>query len=571
MSITRTKENTFSVGICMAGAVSAGAYTAGVMDYLLEALGEWEKRREQTGVPTHHVELPIIGGASAGGMTAVITAAALRRDLHHVEEPTSPITADIESNKLYHSWVDMTGPDMLTQMLDCSDIKSKEVYSALNSQCIDALADRAISNDPGDPVSLPAYLSPDLKIFTTLSNLEGFSFDVKFNSGDSEGAEYYMQLHNDYACFQLTDQAISGDNEGWIPLNFDDAQNGNIELAKKAGMATGAFPVGLKSRKVVRDPKYINALDWLKDVTSNTPVEANCQPIDGKLTMYESLNIDGGMINNEPFDRVRDYLDCKTGQDDPKDYENYDNFKSTILMIAPFPSTSPEPIDQNQNLPNVIALTLSAMISQMRARPMHVKNAFDINCAGQYVISPSRKMKKGDADSEAMVGDKAIACGAMGGFSGFINKEFRVHDFFLGRYNCYIFLRDYFTIPASALTQNPIFREGYHGINIAQFESKNPKMKGQYQIIPIFQQMDWPKMKFRSGSDWPAIPEEDIKSFIPAIGDRAQTMAMNVIEWKWSLKLAAQLVFSLGGRSWVGNQVTDYILKALLQWKLIKG
>ena len=34
------EQNTFYVGLCMAGAVSGGAYTAGVLDYLIEALEE---------------------------------------------------------------------------------------------------------------------------------------------------------------------------------------------------------------------------------------------------------------------------------------------------------------------------------------------------------------------------------------------------------------------------------------------------------------------------------------------------------------------------------------------------
>jgi predicted acylesterase/phospholipase RssA len=70
-------ENTFYVGLCLAGAVSAGAYTAGVMDYLIEALEAWEKRRGEEDVPTHRVVIPVIGGSSAGGMTAIIAARAL--------------------------------------------------------------------------------------------------------------------------------------------------------------------------------------------------------------------------------------------------------------------------------------------------------------------------------------------------------------------------------------------------------------------------------------------------------------------------------------------------------------
>jgi hypothetical protein len=35
------------LGICMAGAVSAGAYTAGVMDYLIETLERWEQLKKR--------------------------------------------------------------------------------------------------------------------------------------------------------------------------------------------------------------------------------------------------------------------------------------------------------------------------------------------------------------------------------------------------------------------------------------------------------------------------------------------------------------------------------------------
>lgn len=36
----------FKIGLCMAGAVSAGTYTAGAIDYLIEALDEWQRRKE---------------------------------------------------------------------------------------------------------------------------------------------------------------------------------------------------------------------------------------------------------------------------------------------------------------------------------------------------------------------------------------------------------------------------------------------------------------------------------------------------------------------------------------------
>ncbi|MDP4828241.1 MAG: hypothetical protein NWR73_11165, partial [Flavobacteriales bacterium] len=63
----------------MAGAVSAGCYSAGVLDYLFEILDLWEKGRKglipeleefTSLIPQHNVVIDAIGGASAGGMTA---------------------------------------------------------------------------------------------------------------------------------------------------------------------------------------------------------------------------------------------------------------------------------------------------------------------------------------------------------------------------------------------------------------------------------------------------------------------------------------------------------------------
>src|SRR4051812_39842179 len=66
----------FEIGLCMAGAISGGAYMAGVIDYLIEALdaftAEQDRRRGTTEAPLHLVQLPLFGGASAGGMCSSI-------------------------------------------------------------------------------------------------------------------------------------------------------------------------------------------------------------------------------------------------------------------------------------------------------------------------------------------------------------------------------------------------------------------------------------------------------------------------------------------------------------------
>jgi hypothetical protein len=58
----------FKIGINMAGAISAGAYTAGVLDFLIEALDQWEAAKQRGDmVPRHEVSLDVFSGASAGG------------------------------------------------------------------------------------------------------------------------------------------------------------------------------------------------------------------------------------------------------------------------------------------------------------------------------------------------------------------------------------------------------------------------------------------------------------------------------------------------------------------------
>ena len=258
-------------------------------------------------------------------------------------------------------------------------------------------------------------------MFTTLSNLEGFTYDITFKSDAPDNHHpYYMQLHNDYACFELLRPGEQPTTEGWMPLNIKSGQN--TRAAMDAAMATGAFPVGLRSRIVSRTEKTVNN-NPLYDGKTIKAIQTDRDP-------YNSLNVDGGMINNEPFDKVREVLATITDQHNQGDYESYDKFKSTVLMIAPFPSTKPQAISLSDKLLHVVGLTLSAMISQMRAKASQIKDAMNPECAGQYLVDPSRTVKRGTAEQKTIQGERAIACGALGGFSGFLNKEFRVHDFF---------------------------------------------------------------------------------------------------------------------------------------------
>jgi len=95
----------FHLGITM-----AGAYTAGAIDYLFEALRRWEdeKRNSRGPVPPHEIQIDVIGGASAGGITAALTGLACFTGLDSVNDFEKASKPDYKPrNLLFDAWVNL--------------------------------------------------------------------------------------------------------------------------------------------------------------------------------------------------------------------------------------------------------------------------------------------------------------------------------------------------------------------------------------------------------------------------------------------------------------------------------
>ena len=499
----------FQIGLCLAGAVSAGAYTAGVIDYLIEALQEWQRRKEvkEPNTPSHDVQIPIIGGASAGGMTGLMLSSAINQPYQPVTAFPHPLNSQQTNNTLYHTWVDLVSDDMFPLMLTNSDLKPGKIESLLNASFIDGIAGRVIKPLKNKTDDLK-FIHPNLKLMVTLSNLQGFDFDVAFESSDSKN-KYIMTMHNDYACFELNRSNYSGG--GWTPLYFFNAVN--LDIAREAAMATGAFPIGLKARSVTRFTKHVIENQWLRKVFLHAPYP--------QTEKWTTINVDGGLINNEPFEKVQDVL-LKLTEESKEDNAKLDRFKSTVIMVAPFPS-EPQEFNDSPTLGTVTGNTLSAMIEQMRTKPEVMQKAWSSSHAGQYLISPSRPHPS--QAGQYIYGSHAIACGALDGFSGFLNKNFRIYDFFLGRANCERFLRHHFTVEAD--DKHPIFAAGYANVqDKTKFTSSTDK---GLQIIPIFtpESGKIPLPDFGNGSNWPAVDVNEIARFDCDLRKRLQGLVLN--------------------------------------------
>ena len=169
----------FKIGINMAGAISAGAYTAGVLDFLTEALDEWDAAKKRgEAVPMHDVSIEVFSGASAGGMCAAISSIMLYQDFEHIHDVNQRNT----NNIFYESWVNQID---IMPLLENSDLSSgSPIISLLNSRIIDQIAAYALKPSGSPPVMRP-YVSPDLTLFLSLTNLRGVPYSL---NGASPGS-----------------------------------------------------------------------------------------------------------------------------------------------------------------------------------------------------------------------------------------------------------------------------------------------------------------------------------------------------------------------------------------------
>lgn len=504
-------NKTFHLAITMAGAISAGAYTAGVMDYLLEALDNWAELKQKANefferypflqnvewedfvktsdftelskagknledlrkrafrynsIPDHDIQIEIISGASAGGMTAAIASLVFQlENKHHVKflpdvkdkKTLEEIDEIKRNNRLYNSWVNLTNDDMLSVLLGDSDIKivGKPV-AALNSQFIRQVSERALRVDETDNVMLSPFVSEDFNLFVTLTNLEGYQKSLNI---DRSGQRADLKDYGDFITYDHSDLIMFsfGENEdaGTVHIDFNrknDKQNDeNIKLLSDAAVATGAFPIGLEYASFSRKAEFINDNFLIKQIHSDT------KELVEKDKNYLTTFIDGGLINNEPFEltdcllkerlkqklknsnnkelkaKIKNYLndfrkkledeykegisqeelDSKTNEELEKwlDKEVKKQKNYTILMIDPFPSERKPPPDNIPDNPlnyypfdliGVIKQLVATMRSQLLVKTNLFSSARDINDFSCYLIAPRRRSYQKTKDGKLL-------------------------------------------------------------------------------------------------------------------------------------------------------------------------
>ncbi len=484
----------FEIGLVGAGAISAGAYTAGVIDFMVYALDLWyqAKSSDNTSVPQHDIKLSVFSGASAGAITAALSAGYLASDQPSI---TSEKNADNNKgcNKLYDSWVDRIDMSRLLEGKDLEDPEAN-VVSALDSTILSEIAQSGLNVQPRE--ERRPYVSENFELVLTVTNLRGVPYGFTVDSGYGGIDKYDMSLHADYVHFQINDTGFNPKISDRYTLSWKelcDTNNHIAEKVKTAALASGAFPVGLAPRTLEHSVKLPegNGMYSSRKWPVPTPDGDECIRMDrikadwGSIPTnytYSFQCVDGGVMNNEPLELARQLL-VGNGNYNPRTCEHANR---SVVMIDPFPSESLFNMEYKEapDLINMVKGLFSALKNQARFKPDELTLASNKGVCSRFMIAPKR-------DGELY----PIACGSLGGFGGFLSKKFRQHDYFLGRRNAQRFFREHFVLPAD----HPLF-VSWSADAVNEYEFKDHNGDKVRPIIPMLDdamndciQVDWPK------------------------------------------------------------------------------
>lgn len=454
---------TFEIGLVMAGAISAGAYTAGVVDFLTEALHAFYMRRDPVAGPKHEVKIAVTAGASAGGIATALMAASFAGRPH---QPGTRI--------LHDAWVNDIDIEYLLQTRDLD--AEADVLSLLDSTVLGEITSKALDLAPRP--DLPEYVSRPLPLYLTIANLRGVPYVLKA-AGVAGVDGHAMVLHADHMKFLLHDAKGDPPLDDAFDLDREDVGRlGRWPLLGESALATSAFPLGLQSRVLNRPrAQYANRI-WPVPNASPPPCTLGAKiPPDWPTAVpedYELQAVDGGLMNNEPLELARIALAGPGGRN-PREP---DKANRAVVLIDPFPENVQAIADFNSNK-DLIAVAVSmfgALKSQARFKPDELALALDEDIFSRFLIGPSRREHGATKPTEP-----AICSAILGGFGGFLQQTFREHDYQLGRRNCQQFLRKHFRIAAD----NPVF-QGWRDPRFLEPMDYRDRTIDSLPVIPVW-------------------------------------------------------------------------------------
>jgi hypothetical protein len=462
--------NTFQLALVMGGTVSAGAYTAGAVDFLIEALDAFELEKVNSGQRYHDLVLNVMAGTSGGAVTAAIMARALAYSFPPCWYGAAA-PAGLPVNPLYDVWVRQLD---LMPMLGTSDISPGNIPSLLDGAVIDAAA-KSIEAYEGIALATPRkWLGAPLTVLLTHTNLSGVPVKIDFGGGQSQS----FIDHADHARFALCypgQPAYLTPRPDEFTVTF-----AGIKLPQAVGwdvlgqfaMASAAFPLGFPTRQLDRPiAHYQNRIvEYVEGAAGGYRVvqpdwtamlNTNAAPNVGWVR-YSA--VDGGVADNEPIELARTALAGFDGHN-PR---AADEANRAVWLIDPFAGEADMGAFNIAGLGPTGSATLTTLLQQSNYSTADLILAVDPDVYSRYMLSAQR---------DGFSGGAALATGGISAFLGFACEAFRAHDYFLGRQNCQNFLKSVFRQAAD----NPVFN-GWTKAQKTQWADAD----GMLPMIPLF-------------------------------------------------------------------------------------
>ena len=590
----------FVIGLAMAGAISAGAYTAGVLDFLVRALAAHEEARQRAlggkgDGPRHRVVLKVMSGASAGGVCSALGALAMTERLKIVppeatDDPGEMAPPQPVLKPLHEIWVDrldlIDGPHPLLARDDIhrTNQPTAALPSLLNAAALERHADEVLGRMVPDAMPKP-WLSSELELFLTVTLLEGVPYRVLFDpSSPTAGHEMadhafarHFRLSGAGSAPRLPSAWLTAWHDAGVPLTA--APGGPLGPAfvqvggewgqfRETALATGAFPIGLKTRELLVDAGEVHwPRGWAAEVRGGAiaaDVDWESRPIPthpdfrtpGRTVPL--LAVDGGVCNNEPFELARFTLRRAATTTPPSEIAHPEGRKGyllpnprdarvadrAVILIDPFPEGPVHEARRPGLSPDVfdtVSKLIPTLLNQARLKPDELLDAANEAVRSRFLIAPSRPHPT--RPDEVARGSDAIACGALGGFGGFIDRGFRRHDFELGQRNCQSFLLSYFGLDPS----NPVFGGWTGGVQQAG---------GMQAVVHLP-----PELRRRVRlPDWPSVARKRLDKVHDRIERRVDAVLLAAMETK------LESLRRLGG--WLLGRVAGAKVKAAIRDKI---
>ena len=237
---------TRKLAIAISGAVSLGSYEAGVMYEVLEAISVHNKNLSEE--DDRRVEIDVLTGASAGGMTACMLAQHLLCDNGTLSDPYN--------NPLYNSWVREVD---IFNLLQVSPENQK--YSLLDSNAVDKIGNAYIPDKPKEPHNLHPSAASKIQVGIAMSNLNGFTYEVPIRSSPLSSTSIgYTRYKDQFVC--VVNRLATGEvtlMEKSLELEEETRENcwrdfrtTSWSEMREMAISSGAFPFAFRAKTISR-------------------------------------------------------------------------------------------------------------------------------------------------------------------------------------------------------------------------------------------------------------------------------------------------------------------------------